>query len=464
MRMAAFIAGGLWLGTMLVRAQPAVSPAVTLEVATDRKFYRERAASDVFVQARITATGPAAPAVAGAPATAGGNGGVGAAVRNVALVLDRSGSMAEEPIRALRAAVLAAVAQLAPEDVVSVVAFGSEIETVLEARRRDQVSNLAERVGQLEPAGGAALYDAVNQGAAQVRRQATATSFNQIILVTDGPPTKGPREAEDFTKLAEALAREGIVLSTIGLGAEFNEDMLATMAQIGRGRFRYCAQPGELAEALRLELAGRPRVLGHDAVLTVEFRHDARKLRAFDWNLPAIAGATVTYQFPRLLADAPLTVLASAQVDGFATRFSLPDFATVRLRWKDAASGETRELSRLVGLQFSADGRDVRESANGDVVLTMVDATVREGLEKAIAQLDKANPRGAARALRTSRTEARDLNFELDDMRVEDRIRVLDAYLAETQAGTLGKPERKFMRSGLGGRFETPSPIVEARE
>ena len=84
-----------------------------LEAATDREFYMANARHKVYLEMSIGA--PPQPAAPGAPAS----------VRNIAFVLDRSGSMAGERLTALRAALTAALAALGEQDIVSIVFFDS---------------------------------------------------------------------------------------------------------------------------------------------------------------------------------------------------------------------------------------------------------------------------------------------------------------------------------------------------
>ena len=441
MRVLAIFVLLLWCGIKAVCAQP----GVTLEAMTDHKFYRESVDSQVYVEARIAVPRPPAAA----------------ATRNVVLVLDRSGSMAES-ITELRRGALAAIEALAENDFVAVVLFGSEVETLIETQRRDQITDLDARIARIAPAGGAALYDGLNQAAAQVRRNAGPATVNQIILVTDGPPTKGPREAEDFTRLGEVFAREGIRFSTIGFGPDFNEDMLAAIARVGNGQFRYVAQPDRLAAAMKDSLLPPAAVVGTDAVLTVQFNRVTRKARSHAWRAPVIEEQKFTWQLPRLLSDEPLGFLVSAEIGSFYARFEIGDFATVTLRWKDADGGQPRELTRVVPVQFSRDSNEIRDSLNASVARAGAAVLIREGLQQAIEQIDKGDPRRALRLIRNARSEARDLNFDLEDAGISDLVRRLDAYLSG-QASAAATLNRKVLRSGLAGAFDPPAEIVEPK-
>jgi len=415
-------------------------PALTLEAATDRKYYHANARNQIYTEVRIQAPAPAAAAAA-------------PVVHNLAFVLDRSGSMAGPPIQALRTALLAALNSLSDRDIVSVILFGSEVETLLEAQRRDQVTNPAALVARLEPAGGAALYDALNQAAAQLRRYAGPKTINHLILVTDGLPTKGPREFDDFTRLADVLAREGTTVSTIGLGQEFNEDLLAALARIGNGRFRYADQPGKLVEALQAEISPSRTLVARDAVLTIEFASGCEKVEANGWEPATVENETVTYRFPHVFAAQEITVLPSAELVTYNLGRNL---ATVRLQWRDPADGTAHETQQKLSVEVDSDNRAVRYSVNPGVIRTAVGTLISEGMQRAIEQLDKGDFRRALRALRTA-DEARSLNEDLADAPIAAKIQQLETYLAEVQARGLNQLDRKILRSGLFNQFATPT-------
>jgi Ca-activated chloride channel family protein len=426
----------------MLAASPAhAQPVPTLEVATDREYYDAGGHDKVYVEVRV---GTTATKITNQPV----------ASRNITFVLDRSGSMAGAPIQALRRAMSAALGSLSDHDIVSIVLFGSEVETLLEAKMRDQVTDLDTLLAKMEPAGGAALYDALNQGAAQIRRYAGPSTINHLVLVTDGHPTKGPRELADFSKLAEVFTKEGITLSTIGVGHDFNEDLLATLARIGNGKFRYADQPGKLAEVLQAEIAPQRALVARDAVLTVEFTSECEDVTSYGWKQSAIEHETVTYQLPYLFADQQLILLTSATVSGHRYSYAL---ASVRLRWNDLTENKPFELKKPVRILFETDENAVRKSTNAAVIQTSASTLISEGMQRAIEQIDKGDFRRALRDLRRARDDAESLNDDLDDDQIKAKIKQLKTYLAEVQARGLNQLDRKILRSGLFNQFETPT-------
>ncbi|MBE2216382.1 MAG: VWA domain-containing protein [Opitutaceae bacterium] len=372
-------------------------------------------------------------------------------------MLDRSGSMDGERMRAVQAAVTGALDTLADRDVVSVVLFGSEVETLVEAQRCDQARERFARLGPIEAAGGAALYDGLSQGAAQVRRFAGPATVDQLILVTDGAATKGPRERADVLGLVETFVRDGTAVSAIGLGDEFDEDLLAAVARVGGGRFVFAASADRLADAVLGEVAPSRAVVAIDAVLTLEFRANCDEIRAHGARAAAVETNTVTIHFAQLTAGQELSALASGTLDSFAASGIQRDLVRVRLRWTDPASGETRELVQGVTARFSPESRDLLDGYNIRVYRAAVASMISEGMQAAIEQLDRGDFRRALRELRRARSRARDVNYAPDDAEIAAMIGQLDAYIAEVEARGMNVLDRKILRSGLYNQFETPS-------
>jgi Ca-activated chloride channel homolog len=89
---------------------------------------------------------------------------------NLALVIDRSGSMGGDKIEKAREAALEAVRRLAPDDIVSLIAYDTNAQTLIPAQRVGNGRQLERAIRGLEVGGNTALHAGVTRGAAEVRR------------------------------------------------------------------------------------------------------------------------------------------------------------------------------------------------------------------------------------------------------------------------------------------------------
>jgi len=150
-----------------------VSNAVSLAVATERGILASGTPESVIVKVGLT----------GADLPSGERPAV-----NLALVLDRSGSMHGDRIAHAREAAIAAVERLDERDYISVVLFDDRIDVLAEAQTASakNKSAIVEKLRLVEARGSTAIFGGVNAGAAELRKNAARKLVNRVILLSDG--------------------------------------------------------------------------------------------------------------------------------------------------------------------------------------------------------------------------------------------------------------------------------------
>jgi len=154
----------------------------------------------------------------------------GEAVRlplNFSLVLDRSGSMSGPKIKQLREAVRTMIGRLEPTDTVSVVVFNAHTDVIIPATAAHNKAVLAERVGKLEAGGGTTMAPAMRAGLAEIAKNLSPGVASRLIVLTDGQTTR----EEECREEADRVAAAGVPLVALGLGSDWNEDLLLDLAQ-----------------------------------------------------------------------------------------------------------------------------------------------------------------------------------------------------------------------------------------
>lgn len=146
---------------------------------------------------------------------------------NIGLALDRSGSMAGEKIHNLREAVKLAIDQMTPQDCVSIVAFHEQASAVIASQAVVQPEDLKRQVDQIDYGGGTHISAGLTLGLQEVRKQAGGGRVSRLLLLTDGQ-TFG--DEDRCIELAEAAGRDGIAISALGLGDDWNHRLLDQIA------------------------------------------------------------------------------------------------------------------------------------------------------------------------------------------------------------------------------------------
>ena len=175
---------------------------------------------------------------------------------NVALVIDRSNSMAES--RKLQYALAAArwvVDNMADGDTLSIVAFGDQATVLSPAGRVVNKPFVFHRLDEIAPSGYTNLSAGLLEGIAQVMA-GDSNEVKQVLLLTDGLANRGETDPTVLRRIAERARARGIGVSTMGVGTEFSESLLADIATAGGGRYTYVNTPEQIPAAFKGELHG----------------------------------------------------------------------------------------------------------------------------------------------------------------------------------------------------------------
>lgn len=173
---------------------------------------------------------------------------------NLALVLDRSGSMAGRPLQEAVRAARNVVAGLDPRDRLAIVAFHSDTEVLVSSRPVDHQAPFSAALSRIGPGGQTALFDGWLQGASQVAPHTGPAAVSKVLLLTDGQANQGKTGATEIAEDCARLADTGVFTTTFGLGNHFDEMLLGAMAESGRGKAYYGESAEDLHEPFQEEL------------------------------------------------------------------------------------------------------------------------------------------------------------------------------------------------------------------
>lgn len=162
---------------------------------------------------------------------------------NVSFVLDRSGSMKGEKIERVRRATSLALDLFGPQDIVSVVIFDHRTEVLIPAGPVHNREDLQQRISRIRDAGGTKIAPAVDKALHEIEKE-RGSSIRRLILLTDG---QTEHEKECLLRSDDA-ARLGVPITALGVGRDWNEDLLIEMANRSGGTADYIARPDEITE------------------------------------------------------------------------------------------------------------------------------------------------------------------------------------------------------------------------
>jgi Ca-activated chloride channel family protein len=190
---------------------------------------------------------------------------------NLALGLDRSGSMGGEKIALAKEAVLAAIDRLMPGDRFAVVAYDDLIDVLAPSTAATPAARAAARdaVMRLDARGSTNLGEGWLRGCQQVADSLVEGGVNRVLLLTDGLANVGMVSTDELAGHAAELRRRGVVTTTFGVGEDFDDGLLRAMADAGGGHFRYIENARQIPDHIAGEVGELLEVAARDVVLEV---------------------------------------------------------------------------------------------------------------------------------------------------------------------------------------------------
>jgi len=230
---------------------------------------------------------------------------------NLSMVLDRSGSMQGEKIQEAREAAKYCIDQLLETDRISTVIFDDQIDVLIPSQPVENKEILKRSINSVQTNGSTALHEAWVRGGLEVSGHLDNDAINRVLLITDGQANVGETNVDRIVSQAQQLAAKGVSTSTIGIGRDFNEDLLMPMAEAGQGNAWHVQEPQDMVKIFERELKGLVSQIGHSVTLGIKTANGvtvADVLNDFESAGPDI------YKLPNLQAGSPLEIVVRLRV------------------------------------------------------------------------------------------------------------------------------------------------------
>jgi len=312
---------------------------------------------------------------------------------NLALVVDSSGSMAGNKVTQAKEAVAFLIGQLGDQDRAAVVTYDDTV-TVIAPSRPMTAAAKAEALARLRDRDTGGMTNLGGGWLAGCQQVASAQSgdgqTNRVVVLTDGLANVGITLHEELVEHARQLRLRGIITSTMGVGADFNEELLEALARHGGGRFQYvetarhipdCVQ-GELGEMLQVSARGvalevmLPQGISGGRCLNgypVEETSRGLRLRLGDLMAGDTRRVVLELSVTPDIGGAPLTIDAAAlyveMTTGRGVDATCPAATFQSATAEEAEPGQPDEaVRREVALLLAAQAQEeaVRRSRRGD--------------------------------------------------------------------------------------------------
>ena len=204
---------------------------------------------------------------------------------NLALVIDKSGSMAEaDKMSRVKTALLAMLPHLREEDTLSIVVFDCAAEVLMPARRLADRAAVARLIRSIEPGSCTNIHAGLMLGYKEALKNYSRDSTNRVVLLTDGIANEGVTDPAKIASDSLGYNDRGVDLSTIGVGLDLNQDLLRELAKSGRGLFHFVADAQDIEKVFVNELQSLISPVATSPTVEIEYGPGLELAQAYGYE------------------------------------------------------------------------------------------------------------------------------------------------------------------------------------
>ena len=364
---------------------------------------------------------------------------------NLAIVLDRSGSMAGQKLERAKDAAIEALRHLGPMDMFSVVVYDHNVSTVVTAQHAKNIEWIEGRIRQIRSGGNTALFGGVSQGAAEVRKNLDGNYVHRIILLSDGIANVGPSSPEDLGRLGAALIKEDISVTTVGVGTDYNEDLMTSLSQNSDGNTYFVELSRDLSRIFTAELGDVLSVVAKKVNIIIELPNGVKPLNIIGRE-GRIKGRMVELSLNQLYGSQEKYVLIEVEIPGGKSG-EKKDIAYVNVSYENPFTQKKETSSGRVYARFSKDKIKVKKSANIAVQKEYYLNLNAISQDKAISLSDKGKKNEAVSELKKSADKLREVGQEYNDEELLKRAEEMEVQAGQIEKEGMTKKYRKVLRT-----------------
>ena len=319
---------------------------------------------------------------------------------NLCVVLDRSGSMSEEDkMTFAKSALYALVDDLRSDDLFSLVIYDDEVDVLRPSMRvghdRERIRSL---IDEIRPRGWTNLGGGMQEGFRQAERTAGEEYVNRVILLSDGLANQGITDQEQLERIARRFRSRSISLTTIGVGLDYNENLMMGLSESGGGNYYFLESCRNLASVFHKEFDAMSEVVGQNVSIHLDLGRGVELLDAIGYDVHT-RGSGAEVALGDVYAGESREIMLELNVAPGDGELSL-----AHARLVSSGGSTERELASLeTRIHYEQDQhvvertRDLGEQAKVDVAIST------RGVAKAMEALDRGDKAEASRTLSVAR-------------------------------------------------------------
>lgn len=275
---------------------------------------------------------------------------------HIVYVVDNSGSMdRKDRLPLAKQAIVGLNGNLMADDNVSLVTYGERAQVQVENTAAHNAEKVNERVNSIQTAGSTNLIDGIVAGYQVAARHYQPDRFNRVILISDGAANVGEDDAKAILSKVDEYRRQGIQLTTAGVGlGGYNDELLEQLANNGDGNYLFLDSAEQVEKQFVRNMDANLQTIARDAKIQVAFDPArVRRYRLIGYENRDIADRDFrndSVDAGEVGSGQSATALYELELNGdVRAGAELPAIGTVYVRYRNPDTHEVQEINRRIG-------------------------------------------------------------------------------------------------------------------
>ena len=336
---------------------------------------------------------------------------------NIAIVIDKSGSMSGDKIIKAKQAAIMAIDRLNCNDIVSIVTYDSTVNVLVPATKVTDKEMIFQRIRNITAGGNTALYDGVRKGARELRKFICDNRVNRLVLLSDGLANVGPHTPMELGQLGASLVKRGISVTTIGLGLHYNEDLMTQLAYKSDGSHYFAENANELSGVFDSEFGRALSVVAQDIKVKIKCAEGIRPIRLLG-RQGRIDGQNVEVFINQLYSKHEKFIMLEVEVPKTSCEYGKRRIAAVDVSYSNLKTDMIDKLYSHINVSFSFSEELIERRTNHDVMADVVELIATERNELALKLRDEGKMKQACELLLDNEFYLKDNAFRYNSQKL----------------------------------------------
>lgn len=314
---------------------------------------------------------------------------------NLVLVIDRSGSMSDRgKIVYAKKAAREIIERLGSNDRLSIVSYSTRVQVLYPMQTLSSKAQAISAVDSIYPTNSTNLSGGLITGINQLDSASKSGYVNRVILLSDGLANTGITDIGELSRVSSRASERNIHITTMGLGLDFDENLMMSIAQHGAGNYYFIESPSQLASIFQREFGQLSRIIAKSSVLTLYLEPGVTLTELYGYTYYSGNDGKVIINLGDMFSGQKRDLLLKLRVP--ANKIGKRGLVKAYLSYEDVLGGnKNRAIEKELSYKVTSDIQKVISSENKAVTARGVSVDAASNLDKATKEYESGNSAGA---------------------------------------------------------------------